>query len=50
MKNFKEFIAKHTAVIAPLALAIAIMTANSTCYIFSYQPTPPKSLSKYRVN
>lgn len=35
-------------IVAPLAMAMAIFTANSTCYFFSYQPDTPKSLDKYR--
>ena len=35
--------------VAPLALSLAIMTANSTCYCFTYQPDMPKSLDKYRL-
>ncbi len=36
-------------VAAPFALAMAILTANSTCYFFTYQPDTPKCLDKYRM-
>lgn len=50
MKNkILNLINKTSKFVAPLALALAIMTANSTCYCFTYQPDVPKSLDKYRV-
>ena len=48
MKSIKTAVANCLAVIAPLALALAIMTANSTCFVFTHQPTPPSCLAKYR--
>lgn len=48
MKNIKTTIANRLVAIAPLALALAIMTANSTCFVFTHQPTPPLGLTKYR--
>lgn len=50
MKNkLSHLINKTSKFAAPFALALAIMTANSTCYFFTYQPDVPKSLDKYRV-
>lgn len=50
MKNkLFNLISKTSRLVAPFALALAIMTANSTCYFFSYQPDVPKSLDKYRM-
>lgn len=50
MKNkLSNLINKTSKFMAPFALALAIMTANSTCYFFSYQPDVPKSLNKYRM-
>lgn len=44
MKKFAEKIVKLSAKLAPLALVLATVTANSTCYFFSYQPDVPKKL------
>lgn len=41
---------KLAGTIAPLALALAVITANSTCIAFSNQPTPPAQLNKYKAN
>lgn len=50
MKNkLSNLISKTSRLVAPFALALAIMTANSTCYFFSYQPDVPKGLDKYRM-
>lgn len=50
MKNrFLSIISKAGKITAPLALALAIMTANSTCYFFTHQPDVPRSLDKYRM-
>ena len=50
MKNkLSNLISRTSKFAAPLALALAIITANSTCYFFSYQPDVPKSLDKYRM-
>ena len=40
------FITKASEIVAPLALALAVMTANSTCFFFTYQPEVPNSLQK----
>ena len=32
---------------APLALARAVLTMNSTCWLFTCQPTVPKTMTKY---
>ena len=50
MKNkLFNLISKTSRLVAPFALVLAIMTANSTCYFFSYQPDVPKGLDKYRM-
>lgn len=50
MKNkILSLINKTSKFVAPLALTLAIMTANSTCYCFTHQPDVPKSLDKYRT-
>lgn len=50
MKNkLSNLISKTSKFMAPFALALAIMTANSTCYFFTCQPNVPKSLDKYRM-
>lgn len=49
MKNkLLNIINKASKIVAPFALAMAIMTANSACYFFTCQPDVPKSLDKYR--
>lgn len=40
---------KIAGAVAPLALALAVITANSTCICFSNQPTPPEQLNKYKA-
>lgn len=48
MSELTTITQKVTKYIAPLALALAVITANSTCICFSNQPTPPEQLSKFR--
>ena len=49
MKNkLYSAISRISKIAAPFALALAVMTVNSTCYFFSCQPDVPKSLDKYR--
>lgn len=51
MKNtFAHLITRVSKLIAPLALALAVTTANATCYFFTYQSEAPKSLEKYRAS
>lgn len=47
MKTLKTIAIKCATMLASVSLALAVMTSNSTCYVFSYQPSPPKGLSKY---
>ena len=48
MKKFiNRLLQKSSIIAAPLALALAIMTMNSTCWLFSCQPDIPDSMSKY---
>lgn len=50
MKNkLFKIINRAGEIVAPLALAMAIITANSTCFFFTCQPDVPKSLDKYRM-
>jgi len=49
MRNkLKQFLCKHSALLAMLALTLAATTANATCFYLSYQPDEPASLSKFR--
>ena len=48
MKKISFILSKVMKFSAPLALALAILTANSACYYFSYQPDVPRSLDRYR--
>lgn len=41
-----SILVKASGLIAPLALKLATVTANSTCYFYSYQPKVPKKLKK----
>ena len=45
-----HLVTRVSKLIAPLALALAITTANATCYIFTYQPKEPESLKLYRAS
>lgn len=47
-EKFLSIISKAGKFVAPFALALAVMTANSTCFFFTCQPDVPKSLDKYR--
>ncbi len=48
MKNtLSSFIVKSTKFIAPLALALAVTTANTTCLVFTYQPEAPENLKDF---
>lgn len=44
----KTFVCKHGAALSALALVLATVTANSTCYFFSYQPDEPAGLTKFK--
>lgn len=46
-KFFNHPLWKCSTIAAPLALALAILTMNSTCWLFSCQPEIPDSMSKY---
>lgn len=41
MKVIKRVFIRLSAVAAPLALAMAFLTASSTCFFLSYQPDEP---------
>lgn len=40
---------KLAGAVAPLALLLAVFTANSTCIAFSNQPTPPEQLNRFKA-
>lgn len=44
MKKFFNVIVKLSTGLAPMALMLATMTANSTCYFYTYQPDVPAKL------
>lgn len=44
MRLLKTALIRLSSLAAPLALAMAIMTANSTCFFLSYQPDEPSCL------
>jgi cyclic lactone autoinducer peptide len=48
-KRLSNVLNKVSRIVAPLTLALAIITANSTCYFFSYQPDVPQCLKKYCI-
>lgn len=41
---------KLSRFVAPLALSLAILTANSTCFYLSYQPDEPAALKKMNLH
>lgn len=41
-----HMLSKMSIIIAPLTYALAIMTSNSTCYFFTYQPPVPSALKR----
>ena len=43
----KDSMLKLSGIVAPLALALAVSTANSTCWYYTYQPKAPEVLSRY---
>lgn len=45
MKSILKCFTKFSAHFAPLALVVATVTANSTCFFFSYQPEVPAKLA-----
>ncbi len=48
MKNvIPNLLTKTAKMIAPLVLALAVSTANTTCLFFTYQPEEPESMKKY---
>lgn len=44
MKLVKNAFVQLSAVVAPLALMLAVLTANSTCFFLSYQPDEPAKM------
>lgn len=50
MKFVKSAFVQLSAVVAPLALAIAVLTANSTCFFLSYQPDEPANMHQLTFN
>lgn len=48
MKKITKFLVRLVSAAAPLSLALAILTSNSTCYWFTHQPDVPASLARYK--
>lgn len=48
MKKIKDAVIRIFSCCAPLALSLAIMTSNSTCLFFSYQPDEPSIIQRYK--
>ncbi len=46
MKTQKNTLHIMSAFFAPLALALALLTSNSTCFFLSYQPDEPANLKE----
>ncbi len=46
MKQLKRLFETVSRFAAPLALGLAVLTANSTCFCLSYQPEEPACLKK----
>lgn len=44
----KDIVAKLSALVPALALIIGVISANSACVTFFYQPETPAELNKYR--
>lgn len=49
-KTLVYLITITSKLIAPLALALAVMSSNATCFFFTYQPDVPKDIEKYRAS
>lgn len=49
MKQLKRLFETVSRFAAPLAMGLAILTANSTCFCFSYQPEEPEGLKKMQL-
>lgn len=48
MKELKKIFRKISTVLPALAFVIGIISANSACAAFYYQPETPDAMSKYR--
>lgn len=46
MKKIGSTLLAMSAVLAPLALELAHLTANATCFYLSYQPEEPANLKE----
>lgn len=42
----KDLLRKSMGMVASLAMGLAVLTAHSTCYCWSYQPKIPEGLKK----
>ncbi len=47
--QLKNILTRISTIIAPLALALAVATASSTCFFLSYQPEEPACLKGMRL-
>lgn len=48
MKKIKKLISKISTLLPALALMVGVISANSACTSFFYQPETPDTMSKYR--
>ena len=49
MKQLKRLFEAVSRFVAPLAMGLAILTANSACFYFTYQPEEPACLKKIQL-
>lgn len=47
MKKLKTVLVRVSQIAASAAMALAVLTVNSTCYCYSYQPDIPQALKKH---
>lgn len=45
--KFNQLLKSLSHILAPLMLALAIVTVNSTCWCFTFQPEVPKELERF---
>ena len=47
MMKLKTVLVRVSQIVASAAMALAVLTVNSTCYCYSYQPDIPQALKKH---
>ena len=47
MMKLKTVLVRVSQIVASAAMALAVLTVNSTCYFYSYQPDIPQALKKH---